>query len=496
MTKKNSIFPRLALALLLFISTGMKGQEMLGLAFSNYSGINPLQINPGFMTGSRVFIDFNVVSINSSLSNDIIYFNKGNRTIRKLINFDTANFSNGEFNWGRTYTYYNNSKNKYITASLKVLGPSLMIQNARHAFGLTTSFRSFHSANELPYEIPVFFYEGLSFEQMQNIEFDDYNFSLVSMSWSEVGLSYAYDFYDLYSSRLTFGVSLKALFGYEGGYIAMKNVKYVVHDKTTVDFRNLDAEIGYALPVSYGEEVEANYSPLVKGLGVGVDLGIVYTKLKSIYHYEGEDRLCAKPYNDYIFKVGFSILDLGGINFDKHAQKHNFDNVSVYWENFDTTHFRGIDYSTKIYSEAFYGDPDASYSGDKIKIGLPTALSLQFDYHFKRNYYFSALWIHPLRLNLNTLWRTPQLSIIPRYENRYLGVSLPLSLYNYNEPRIGLAIRLYYVTIGTDRLGSWLGVSKWSGMDIYFSLRFNIRKGKCASYGKGACSNSDFGNKW
>jgi len=484
------------IAVLLFISVGLKGQEMLGLNFTNYSGIYPSFLNPALMTGSRVFVDLNLFGVNSTFSNDAIYFSANSKVIRNIVFYNPDNFKNGEFNWGRTYNYYDNTNNKYISANVKVVGPSVMIQNDRHAFALTTAFRSMHSGNQIPYEVPVFFYQGLSFKQLQNIEYDDYDFGVVSMSWSELAFSYAYDVYRLYGNKFTIGVTAKGLLGYQGGYVAMNNVNYIVHDETTVDFRNLNAEIGYSLPIGYGTELESDYSPLIKGYGVGADIGFVYTKLKSTHYYDGDEKLCAKPYNDYLFKIGLSILDLGSIGFKSDAQKHEFENVSKYWEDFDTTHFYGIEYATQVYSEVFYGDPDASLTGDAIRVGLPTAISLQFDYHLKRTLYLSALWVQPIKTNLRTLWRPPQLAVVPRYENKYFGVSLPVSLYNYKEVRMGLSLRLYYLTIGTDRLGSWLGVSNWSGTDIYFSFRFTLQKGKCSSYGRGACSNSKFGNEW
>jgi hypothetical protein len=104
--------------------------------------------------------------------------------------------------------------------------------------------------------------------------------------------------------------------------------------------------------------------------------------------------------------------------------------------------------------------------------------------------------MHPLKFNARTPWRPAQLAVVPRYENRFVGVSLPVSLFNYEDPRIGVAVRFYTMTIGTDRLGSLLGISNFNGMDFYFSFRFNIGKGACSSYQKGACSNERFGNEW
>jgi hypothetical protein len=481
---------------MLLFSAVSNGQEMLGVGFSIYSGVSSAAINPALLTGTRVFMDVNIVSADIGFANDMIYFSPGNKTIPKMINGDTTAYNNGVFKWGRSFNYYRNTNDKYFATNVKIIGPSFMIQADRHAFGITTTFRSFHSGNHIPYSVPFSFYEGLEYEEFHNVEFNNGDYSFVSMSWSEVGLSYAYNFYDLYSTRLTFGITAKALFGYEAGYTIMHNANYIVENSSTIDFKNIDMDIGFALPIGYDTVFETDYAPLVKGYGAGIDVGLVFTKLKSTLVYEGDDKLCAKPYNDYQFKIGLSILDIGGITFNKDTQLHKFDNVSKYWEDFDTIQFRGINDALRGYSEGFYGDPDASFAGDRIRVNLPTTISLQFDYHLTHRIYLAALWMHPLKFTPNTLWRPAQLAFIPRYENRMFGVSVPISLFNYKDPRIGLAVRVYSITIGTERFGSLLGISNFNGMDIYFSFRFNIGKGACSSYQRGACTNQNFGNDW
>ena len=495
--KKSRVYYSQIILVLMLLATGTSnGQEMLGVAFSNYSGVSSAAINPAFLTGTRVFMDINLFSGNFSFANNAFYFEPGNRTIRKVLNSDTTAFNSGRFNWGRSYNYYNNTHDKYITSNVKIVGPSIMIQAGDHAFGLTTAFRSMHSGNHIPYGIPITAYEGISYEPYHGTEFNNSNYDFISMTWSELGLSYAYNFYNFYSNRLTFGITAKALLGYEGAYLNMHNANYVIENDRDVNFINVDADIGFALPVGYGDEFEYDLAPLVKGYGAGFDIGFVYTKLKSTVVYERDDKLCARPYNDYKYKIGFSILDIGVISFTENAELHEFNNVSKDWKEFDTIHFKGIDYALSVYSEVFYGDPEASQTGNKISIGLPATLSFQFDYHLKQRIYISALWMHPLRINSRTIWRPAQLAVIPRYENRYFGISVPFSLFNYTDPRLGLAIRVYSMTIGTDRFGSLLGISNLNGMDIYFSFRFNIGKGACASYTRGACKNQNFGNDW
>jgi hypothetical protein len=487
----------LLLTLMLLATGHVRSQEMLGVVFSNYTGVSTAAINPALLTGTRVFMDVNIFGGVASAANNMYYFQSNNRTIRRLFSLDTTVFSGGRFNWGRSYNYYNNTQDKYLTTSIKVIGPSMMLQAGRHAFGFSTALRTFQSVKNVPYGIPISIYEGLSYPELYGVEFTDINFDFVSLTWSEIGLSYAYDFYDLYSNRLTFGLTLKGLLGYQGGYINMRNSSYVIENETDVNFKNIDVDIGFSLPYSYDTVYEPDLDPLIKGYGAGFDFGIVFTKLRSTVVWEGEDKLCARPYNDYFFKVGLSILDVGAIAFTEDAELHKFDNVSKDWDLYDTIRFKGIHYALDVYNKGFYnGETGVSYSGDQFRVYLPATISLQFEYHLKRRIYLSALWMHPLRFNSRTVWRPAQIAFIPRYENRYFGVSIPLSLFDYKDPRLGLAVRVYSLTLGTDRLGSLLGISNLNGMDFYFSFRFNIGKGSCISFKKGACSNSTFGNEW
>ena len=489
-TKKSS-FRLFTIAIVLSSCISLSGQEMIGLNFSEYSGITGAMVNPALMTGSKVFLDVSIIGGNLSASNDMAYFLGGNNTISKLIKNDTFQLNDGNFKFNRNYNYYNNRSNKFLTTNARFLGPSAMLQFNHHAIGLSTSVRSMHGGNNIPYEMPIVFYEGIEFPDYHGLEFDDYNYSFVSMTWSEIGLSYAFDMVNYYDDKLTVGISAKALFGHEGGYGAIDHANFIIHDKNTVEFIDLDAEIAYSIPFDE-EAVKLDFDPIIRGYGAGVDIGFVYTKKESIYDYNGTRGICSKPYQDYKYKIGISILDIGSVTFNKGAVRHTFEDASLYWADYDTTHFLGLNETLRTYSKAFYNDPDKTNSGNEFKIGLPTVLSFQLDYHVREKVYISALWMHPLRLNLHTLWRPSQIAFTPRYENKYIGVSLPISLINYKQARIGLALRVYSLTVGTERLGSYIGVSDFTGMDIYFSLKFNIEKGNCFSFDRGACYNQDW----
>jgi hypothetical protein len=274
----------------------------------------------------------------------------------------------------------------------------------------------------------------------------------------------------------------------------VNNVDYIVLNDSTLNFRNLNGQVGYAVPVDYETNDYPLHDPFFKGRGIGLDIGVTYTKRRYVDD-KRFDRACDQRYEEYIYRIGLSILDIGRIKYRNNAQYHSFDDVSAIWQNFDTIAYDNVNQVVRELSDVFYGDPDSSYRDNNFKIGMPMAVSLQFDYNFQkyRGLYIGAIWVQPIRFNMHTLRRPAQLAIIPRIEKKNIEVSLPVSLYEYRYLRLGLAARFGFFTIGTDRLGTYLGIGDLNGMDIYAAVKFNIGKGTCKKKEPIECLNYEFG---
>jgi hypothetical protein len=463
---------------------------MLGLSVGNYSGVNSILSNPAMMTNTRNYFEVNFVGLNFFARNNIVYVPANDYNIWKAIRGDDLP-TYGEHN--NNILYYKNQQPKFSTMSLKILGPSAMMQFGDHALAISTTARVYISGNGIPWEMPILGIEGLNFDPLLNVNFDDYNTDFSTAEWFETSLSYAYNVYQRMDNRVTVGVTVKQLWGISGAFSVVNNANYIVLNDSTINIKNLNGQAGFSVPVDYDNNRLPDEGPTIKGSGMGFDFGVVFIKQKYIGSKKLK-RLCGQRYEDYIYRVGVSILDIGRLKYKHNAQLHSFDDVSVFWQNFDTINFNSINESVADLSEVFYGDPDASYRGDSFKIGLPTAISIQADYHYKNHFYIGAFWIHPIRMNKNSMRRPAQLAFIPRYESKFIDVSLPLSLYEYRYPRIGLSARFYFVTIGTERLGTWVGLADLNGIDFYISFKFSVGKGSCRKkVGDGACSNGEFG---
>ena len=481
------------LLVFLLIINHAKAQELLGVTLGNYSGTAGLMVNPAGMTNNKIYLDINLATANVFFRNNFAYLPKEDFVIWDAANYNFPPIYGVDTN--RNVNYYDNYNLKNATVNARLLGPSAMLQVGDHAFGITTGVRYFTSGNRIPWDIAEISYNGLDYTPLHNIEFNDFDFDFSTSAWMEIGLSYAYNAIKSYDKQLTVGISIKKLWGYGGGYLKTSNVNYIVVNDSTINIKNLNAEAGFSIPVDYDNNDYIS-TPTFRGSGVGVDIGAVFIKKKkvSVNEWRGK-KLCSQSYDEYIYRIGVSILDIGRVKYTNNAQLHSYDDVSEYWVNADTLNFTDINTMMSQISNTFYGDPAASLRSNTIKIGLPTALSVQVDFSLQNNIYIGGFWIHPIRINMNALRRPAQLAIVPRFETKYFELSVPFSIYEYQYPRVGIAARFYFFTIGTERLGTYLGMADMNGLDIYASIKISINKGSCRSKFGGACSNQNFGNK-
>jgi hypothetical protein len=109
---------------------------------------------------------------------------------------------------------------------------------------------------------------------------------------------------------------------------------------------------------------------------------------------------------------------------------------------------------------------------------LPAAVCLQFDYHYYKNWFFNGTFVQGLNLSDEFVRRPTMLAFTPRFEKRRFEVSMPLSVSDMKYFRMGLAVRFWSFTIGTDNLLGSAGVGSNAGFDIYTSIKITFDKGR------------------
>lgn len=446
------------------LTCALFAQEQWGLRLSNYGGINSTILNPAYHNTTPFSWDVNLVEGAAHFSNNYAYLRETNlRTIlqnRENLNIDLAeNFTEGAVPPSNTLLvdFYNDDRDRSMYSLVSVLGPSFYIRlGSNHSIGLVTRARAMTTTRGIDNNFSYYRYDPRPF--FEDISID--KFRVASAAWSEIGLNYSYStFTD--NGQLAIGVTAKALMGYEGGFF---------HNETPFELQKLpgDSLAASAINFSYAHTTTIldteDYQAERNGQGVAFDLGLVYT-------LEGNNEAL------YDWKFGVSLIDVGFINFNQNTTAHQTniaDPLSIGTANYkDLQGLEDTDDFIEYFSYQVLGDSSASTSASSFRLGLPAAFSLQASKSLGRLFYIDAALVQGFPLGGAALQRGSTLALVPRFEHRWFEAALPVTVADWDRTRVGLSLRLGFLTVGSDHLGSIFGNQDFYGSDIYFAVKVN-----------------------
>lgn len=386
-------------------------QEMNGYVHSNYSGITGAQINPTSIVNSKVYFDLNLIGLHLNVDNDFIYLAKDEYKFTRFLSPNSEFPGHGEDN--RVYYDHFNEKLKNAFTQVKILGPSVMFSKNDKAFGFSTSIRNIVSGIDIPYEIAKFGAEGFDYTPLHRIRFiDNKDFRAGALSFAEISATYAQVIYKQNLNHLTAGITIKGLLGFGGAYLSIDNVDYMLPNSDTMILYNANAKAGVVLPLDYhtGESLFAK--PLIMGTGLGVDIGVTY-QLKMKGHTNKQYTACEQPFEDYYYKLGISLIDLGYIKFKKNTKQLTMEDAQGTWFDFTQQNIETIDVLFGAVSSNFGTDSTDLVNKDRFSIFLPSAASVQFDVRINKQMYVNASLVYPLLINEYTIARPSSCQLLP-----------------------------------------------------------------------------------
>jgi Family of unknown function (DUF5723) len=435
-------------------------QEQLGVRLENYAGINGVSLNPTHSLDYPLSWNLNLAGVGLFLDNS--YSRIENSTVSSLIkNIDKVNF--GPRTKG---IYYENVpvvdfptklRTRYLFVNGLVAGPALSVKiGQNHVAGLFYNARASLTAAKIPKTFN--YYNIISTPLYQNIQIP--RTVAAAMVWDEIGANYAYKG-ETYNGFFQIGANIKYLRGYEGAFVKVNNSFNFSHYP-------LDSLSTTSPSVSYGitnanfkNVVDTTYQLQQTGSGFGFDLGFSYL-------------FDANEYDDYGLKISAALLDIGSVKFSNKAEQHYIEyDKNRFLEGKKFNNIKTPEEALAELSRQQYGDPKKTFVSNRFAIGLPAALCLQADYQFFPHAFANATWIQRLPTQSLALRRGNLLATSVRYEHRWFGACIPLQLYEYQQLRMGLSLRLAFLTIGTDYLGSFVGKSDLSGTDLYVMFKLN-----------------------
>lgn len=340
-----------------------------------------------------------------------------------------------------TNVFYQADLGNNAYANFRLNGPSVMLNKGPHAFAIFDAARTAVSYRKI---------------DITNTSGRDYNaYKVAGLAWGEFGVSYAYQFKRFERNVWSGGITLKALGGAGGAYFA--------NTGSSIDFSGAMANSLSNIGGGMGA-----------GKGFGMDIGVTYEKKVRPVNLLTFQKLCQQKFQDYVYKVGISLIDIGNIRFTKNMSGTHFN------QNITGSLHGIIDSSTyDMVTDTNLQNYASSLSKDKFSMNLPTAVCIQFDYHYYKNWYFNGTFVQGLNITNNFVRRPTMIAFTPRFEKRWLEVNMPLSVSDMKYWRLGLSLRLWNFTIGSDNLLGSMGVGSKAGFDIYTSIKINFAKGRC-----------------
>lgn len=462
--------------LLIGIVSISTAQEQLGLKTSNYSGINGITLNPASGVGSRLQWDINVISAGVFVENNYVFVRDANlfMVLRNMDNMVLAGNIGAESVTIDPKTlivdFTQGNGRKFSNVNAFVMGPSAMFRVKKHTFGIYFGSRAVVSGQRVPGSLGYYDVEALDVGD----SFEVGRFKVAGALFSEIGLNYGRNIINRSKHRLNIGGTVKLLLGHDGFF--MNNMErttitiqdqYMTYDQARVRYGVANNVVGYG-----GEYNGYNFQ--VNGFGTALDIGLDY-RLHNNRNLKG-----------FTWKFGASLLDVGTIVYRKNAVQHEINTDSPFdFVQGDYAGVENFDYVYQILSDQSLANEVASFSDDKFALNMPMGIVLQAERNINDQFFINATMVRRVRTPGAIVERSNILSVTPRYELRWFEVSVPLVLLNDRDPRMGLALRMGPLVVGTDNLTSFFGQQKFSGTDVYLAIKINPVALKLRDRGRG-----------
>ncbi|MFT5858654.1 MAG: hypothetical protein ACI865_000742 [Flavobacteriaceae bacterium] len=448
----------------------VNGQNALGTLHGNYTPTNSLYVNPSSMLDAKVWLDINIVGVGSYTNNDLVYLSDQSwgSLSRDMIQLSKGRIEASDLPNDEDVGY-NHGRNKYHAYNRNfVTGPSAVWSQGDHAAGLSIGGRSYTAVRGVSDYFAQFIENGVTqFTPQHDIDYSLENLRVASLHFAEIKGSYAYTFLKRRRDMFMGGITVSKFFSVAAGAVNVYNMDF-----------NVDND---SLGVLYDVQADAMYTPDPKinwKGGMGLDIGFTYQKMlgEAGSYYPNSPKLGCRTV-PYLYKIGVSIIDIGSVKFDE-------DDVlfSGYdFQDFEWLNYADVEVSDENATEVFVAQESNIGSGrvkKPHKVRLPTFASVQFDYNlWASRLYVNATLIQGLPPGKNKfgLRHANSLSVTPRFETYFFEFALPISLYEYQHPQLGASIRIGPLSIGSDKLISWIKRSDLYGMDIYAHLKIPLR---------------------
>jgi hypothetical protein len=437
----------------------VSAQEMWGTANSNYAGNMGIHLNPSTIVGAPYKYELHYISMDFFAENSYLYVPLEQNAIMKGI---SGNAERGK----AFFDIYDNTLQSGFGHVL-LNGPAFIKNNGNDAFAFRMTLRNEISAINVPSPVAKYIYEEYKYEPFVGSRFVTPSFSAAYMTWAELGGTYGKAIIERQRDFLKWAVSGNILFGFDGMFMDARQLDYSVYDSSTIVIHNMDATVGHALQAD-GKTGFGNFMKL-RGLGLSTTIGATYIHNRNRGAFDCN--ATAGDLKKYQYRIGASLMDFGFMRFFSQTQvlevKNTDDRI---WSRLDSIRFHSFGHLDQLLSNNVNGTT-TSVEDKGFTMFVPSAVSIQFDYCFRPHVFANLTWLNRIYYSPQEIARGNQMNLSARYESRRIEANANVSLFEYDQPAVGVGFRIGVFTIGTDRLLEILSLADIRSFDLFFGFK-------------------------
>jgi len=429
----------------------------VGMFSQSFIGLNT-DTNPANVVDSRTKIDINLIGLSTYASND----------------YTSVGFSDlldgGDFDFDDDDNLEPSNDNNFIS-NIDVLGPSILFNiNAKNSIALTTRARVFSNVNNIPGNTIELFDSNI--DERTPIEVNNISLSATVHAWTEYGVTYGRVLMNNGKHFIKAGITAKYLNGY--GYASAQTQDVSLdYDPVSISTIGVEGSLtsngtgDYAfsrnLDLDQDNEIfedDDDFDIESEATGLGFDLGVVYEYRKSDKNKD------LKHKNKYFLKAGFSITDIGSLEYDdSRITRYDLNGVALSQSTLDNGSFEDIE--SRL-------NPAATNTSKKIN--LPAAMHLNLDWNAAKRLYVN------LNTDLSLIGKDKEdanrientVTLTPRFETQFFSLYSPIGYRQFSNFNWGAGFRLGPIYAGSGSVISNLVSSKSKSIDVYAGLKIPI----------------------
>jgi outer membrane protein OmpA-like peptidoglycan-associated protein len=476
----------LAIFLVLF-SFSTQAQDWLGIDQMNNSGVNTLEVNPANIADNRLKVDIMLGGATFGVYNNYAGISRANAT-------DTSLRSDNDF-FNKYVEWNDNGDDKSIYVSNRIYLPSVMFGiGEKMAAGFTWQVRTMVNIDGVGEDLALLLRNNLEYEDLWQLDLVNDQLSAQFNSWAEYGFNFGMVAKDDGEHFLKWGTRVKVLQGLGAGYAYVDQLSYNFTDADTLSISDTQVDYGHSSNFEY--DTSSNSNPieykLISKLGLGLDVGVIYEWRpdwqKHKYDMDGRTNVWNRNQNKYKLKVGFSMTDLGRIKYDKGEFSNSFV-AEIQDLPIDTIG----DVVSDVESWDQWLDTFQTAENDNrtFNMTLPTTFSLQIDYNVYKDFYlnFTPQFAMQMKKNGNKTHFFSNYALTPRWDHKWFGIAVPVSISSLTGFRIGTGLRMGPIIIGTSNLNAISKDKAIRGLDFYAAVKIPIHYGHPKDNDKDLVSN-------